>query len=212
MLGQHAVAFKHIFRTLVDDGVALVRAVHPEVDFGRDELGDVTVHAHEAGVDTLLRGLDGERAHEVVRLVALQLVDGDAERLDHLAGALHLAGELLALLVGHGDTRGFVSVGDLVAEGRSCGVERDDDMRRLELAEHMEERIREAEGRADQLAGGAELEGLLHHLHGVEGAVDDRVAVDQDETALCGGAHGGIITLGGSRQLLAINIGHQSCP
>ena len=85
-------------------------------------------------------------------------------------------------------------------------------MRRLELAEHMEERIREAEGRADQLAGGAELEGLLHHLHGVEGAVDDRVAVDQDETALCGGAHGGIITLGGSRQLLAINIGHQSCP
>ena len=137
LLGQDAVALEHVFGLGVDHGVALVGAVHPEVDLGCDELGDVAVHAHKVGVDALLRRLNGERAHEVVRLVALQLVDGDAERLDHLAGALHLAGELLALLVGHGDTRGFVSVGDLVSEGGTGGVEGDDYMCGFQLAEHV---------------------------------------------------------------------------
>jgi len=83
-----------------------------------------------------------------------------------------------------------------VTEGRTGGVEGDDDMRGFELAEHVEEGVRETKGRANQLAGGAELEGLLHHLHGVEGAVDYGVAVDEDETALGGGAHEGIIARG----------------
>ena len=80
-------------------------------------------------------------------------------------------------------------------------------MRRLEFAEHVEEGVREAEGRADQLAGGTELEGLLHHLHRVERTMDDGVAIDENETALGLGAHGVSITLA-SCQLFS----RQSCP
>ena len=59
-------------------------------------------------------GLAGERADEVVRLPALELVDGDAEGLDELA---HL-GELVAQVVGHLATRRLVVGEGLVAEGR----------------------------------------------------------------------------------------------
>jgi hypothetical protein len=100
------------------------------VDFARHELRDVAVHAHEEGVDAFVSRLNRERAHDVVRLVAGQFEDGDAKRLDDLARALHLARELLALLVGHWDPRGLVRIGDLVAEGRAGAVEGDDDMSR----------------------------------------------------------------------------------
>ncbi len=66
-------------------------------------------------------------------------------------------------------------------EGDRALVERNDDVRRLKLGEHGEERVGEAERRADELAGGAHAQGFRQLLHRVEGAVDDRVPVDDDE-------------------------------
>ena len=172
----------------------MVWAVHPEADALLDELGDVGVHGDEVGLDSLPGGLGSERAHEVVCLVVVLLDHRYAERLDHLAAALELAVELLALVVGHRDARRLVGLGDLVAERDRALVERDDDVRGFEFGEHREEGVGEAEGGADEFAGGADAEGFRQLLHGVVGAVDDGVPVDDDEARGAGpGGHVGII-------------------
>ena len=85
--------------------------------------------------------VDGHRADHVVRLVARQLVDRDAQRLDHLADL----GELVAQVVRHPLAGGLVLGVVLVPEGRALEVERDRDVVGLEVLDAAQDDAAEAE-------------------------------------------------------------------
>ena len=113
-----------------------------------DQLEHVEVAGHDRRVEAALLGVDDDRADHVVRLVARQLVDGDAQRLDHLADL----GELVAQVVGHALAGRLVLGVLLVAEGRALEVEGDRDVVRLEVLDAAQDDAAEAEDGVDELA------------------------------------------------------------
>ena len=137
-----------------------------------DELEHVQVAGHDRRVEAARFGLDGERADDVVRLVAGQLVDRDAQRLDHLADLR----ELVAQVVRHALAGGLVLGVLLVPEGRALEVEGDRDVVRLDVRDPAQHDAAEAEDGVDELA--------LRRRQGREGevaAVDEPVAVEQHQ-------------------------------
>jgi hypothetical protein len=117
---------------------------------------------------------------------------GDAERLDYLADPRDLA----AQLVRHRRARRLVRLGLLVPERPARRVQRDRQVRGLQLVEDGEQRAREAVDARHYLAGAAD--GELDRLAGLaplehqERAVDQAVAVDQYERGF-GARHEGSI-------------------
>ena len=154
-------------------------------------LGGELVHVAVAGKEEHLvaGGLAAARegAQDVVALPALELADGHVEGgkelLDH--------GELLVQRRVHRRALGLVLREHLHADARFAAVEGADDAVRLEGADHLYEHVEEAE----QRVGRAAVRRRHRLADGVEGAVHERVAVDDgDDAALarCGCGLGGL--------------------
>ena len=69
-----------------------------------------------------------------------------------------------------------------MAEGRARQVHRDDEVRRLEVVDHGQQRVGEAEYGARILAGASGNQRCV--LQGVVGAMDDAVAVEDRQKRL----------------------------
>ena len=85
-----------------------------------------------------------------------------------------------------------------MAEGRARQVDSDDEVRRLEVVDHSQQRIREAEYSARVLAGAFGDQRCV--LQGVVGAMDDAVTIKDREKrlAMFGGCHGSNYTRRGA--------------
>ena len=137
-----------------------------------DQLEHVEVAGHDRRVEAAPLRVDGDGADHVVRLEAGQLVDRQAERLDHLADLR----ELVAEVVRHALAGRLVLGVLLVAERRALEVEGDRDVVRADVLDAAEHDAAEAEHRVDELA--------LRRRQGREGevsAVDEPVAVEQHQ-------------------------------
>ena len=174
--GVEAVAIVDA-RGVVDDG-------RLDAQSGRHEpgpLGDQLQHVEVAGDDDRLQvaqlGLPRERADEVVRLVAGQLVDGDAKGRQGLADD----GELLPQVVRRRSACGLVGLVAVGPEG-AADVEAAHDVVRLHVCEATQDDGPEAEGGVDELA----LAGGQRRLEqGEIGPVDEAVGIEEHEPFHC---------------------------
>ena len=137
-----------------------------------DELEHVEVAGHDRRLEAAPFGVDRDRADDVVRLVARQLVDGDAQRLDHLADLR----ELVAQVVRHALAGRLVLGVLLVAEGRTLEVEGDRDVVRADVRDAAQDDAAEAEDGVDELA----LRGRQGRQREIS-AIDEPVAVEQHQ-------------------------------
>jgi hypothetical protein len=172
--------------------VAGVGLVHPDLfdrtgaaaagieqgDVGADQLVEVLVAGDDDGLQAARGRLGGERADHVIRLVALDRDERYPPRgeefLDPLDGGVEVDLQLFVELL----ARGFVLGVTLGAEGVAGVVHPHDVFRSMGLEQPGEE-IGHAPRRGRVLAlGGAE----RPRDHREEGAIDQRVAVDEEET------------------------------
>src|SRR6185503_8563605 len=125
----------------------------------------------------------GERRHHIVRLVAVDRDDGNVERVENLAHALERAVEILLQLLAQLLARRLVLRVFGRAE-RHAAVVHPADVFRLVVLVQPQQEIRDAPDRRGVLAalGG---EGAGDHRE--EGAIDQRVAVHQEDVGLAGG-------------------------
>ena len=119
----------------------------------------------------------GDRADDVVGLVAGHLVDGDAQRGHDLANL----GELRAQVVRHRRASGLVVGELLVAEGGPGQVEAGGHVLRPDVLDAAQEDAAEAEDGVDQLALARR-----QRRQGVVAAVDEAVAVEQHQASHAG--------------------------
>ena len=172
LIGAQAIALVD-GRLVVAGDVVGATARRQHADRGRDQLHGVEVAGDDQGLGTGGGCLAGQRADDVVGLEALDLVDGDAEGVDHLVHAL----ELLRQRLGHRRPVGLVGGEALVAEGGRGEVEGDGPVRGLLGLQRLEQDGGEAvDGIGELAARGGEL-----LAQGVKGAVHDGVAVDHHE-------------------------------
>ena len=141
-------------------------------------LGHQLQHVQVAGEDRHLEvrrlGLAGERGDDVVRLEPLALVDGDAQRMHHVADLR----DLLAHVVRHPGPGGLVLRVPLVAEGGLAEIEGHRDVIRLHVGDGTQDDVGEPEHGRDQLALGRG-QRLVDERE--VAAVDEPVAVEQQE-------------------------------
>ena len=157
---------------VVDDRVLDARARRHQPGVVRDELEHVEVAGHDRRVEAAPLRLDRERADDVVRLVAGELVDRDPERLDDLADL----GELVAQVVRH-PLAGRLVLGEaLVAERGSGEVEGDGHVVRPDVLEPAQDDAAEPEHGIDELTA-RRRERWEREI----AAVDEPVAVEQHQ-------------------------------
>ena len=154
----------------------------------RHVLGDQLEGVPVAGADQHLEpqgfGPRRQRADHVVGLEPLLLDEGDVEGLEHLLDQVELATELVRRA---GPVRLVLGV-DLRPEGLPGHVEGDSDVGRRLVAEHVDQHRGEPEDAVGVLTGDG---GEVLHREGEEGAVGDRVAVDQQQLGTGLGRHRG---------------------
>ncbi len=157
---------------VVEDVVAHAAAVvqHPHVGI-LDQLVRVAVTRHDDHVLVAVARLGGQRGDDVVGLEAGDLQDRDVEGRHHLAHEPHLLAEDVGSLL----PTGLVVVEELVAERRLGTVEGDGDAVGTMVLEQVDQHRGEPED------GVRDLPGCGRHVRrqGEEGAVGERVAVDQ---------------------------------
>ena len=136
------------------------------------ELEHVEVAGHDGRIEAARLGFHGERADDVVGLVAAHLVDGDAEGLDDLADL----GELVPQVVRHPLSVRLVLGEALVAERRPGQVEGDRDVVGPDVLEPAEDDRAEAEDGVDELAAARR-----QRREGEVSTVDEPVAVEQHQ-------------------------------
>jgi hypothetical protein len=142
-------------------------------DAGRDELEHVEVDGDDRRLEVVVVvELPGDGADDVVGLVALLLVNRDAQRLDDLADLR----ELVPQVVRHLDASGLVVGVLLVAEGRAGKVERHGEVIRLEVLDAAQHDAGEPEDPVDELALRRR-----ERRERVVAAVDQPVAVEQHQ-------------------------------
>ena len=142
-----------------------------QADVGADELVEVLVAADDDSLQPLVHRLRRQRADHVVGLVALQLQDGDVERLHQLADA----GKGERQLVGHLFARGLV-LGVHLHPLAVARVEHHSQVVGMVLLEDLDQEPRDPPRGRGVLAPRADQRPRDHRE---EGAVDERVAVDQ---------------------------------
>ena len=157
---------------VVHHGVADPTAVDEHAHVGVDQLEGVDVAGDDDHVQAGRHRLDGERADHVVGLEGGDLDLRDAEDGDDVTRPLDLGAEVL----GHGRALGLVSGHLLMAEGRPRRVKGRDRVPRLVLGERLEQHRGEAVGGVGQLAPA-----VGERRHREEGAVDERVPVDEQQ-------------------------------
>jgi hypothetical protein len=117
--------------------------------------------------------LGGDGAHQVVRLPAVHLVDGDVHGGQHVLQNGYLAGQL----IGHPLPGGLVAVIGQVAEGGSLAVKGDAQSVGVAVIQQLAQDIQKAEDGVGRLAGaGGEI-----LAHPVKGPVDQGVAVQDHQ-------------------------------
>ena len=139
-----------------------------------DQLERVPVAGDDEDVMPSASRLGGERRDDVVGLVARRGQVPDAERVEHLEDQADLAAELVRRL---GPARLVLDV-LLVPEGRLAAVERHRHVRRLLVAQHVDQHRGEAVDGVRGLAGGR---GEVLHRQREERAVRQRVPVEQQQ-------------------------------
>ncbi len=161
------------------------------------ELERVAVTAADKDVEAVGLSLGRERRYDVVRLVVLGCDDGDRQRGQNLLDQAHLALEL----VRRHRPVGLVLGVRLRAKALARDVERDRDVAGPLVAQQVDQHRREAVDRIGRLTGGG---GEVLDRQREEGAVGDRVTVDQEELrALIGrrrGSHAAILGTAGDSQ------------
>jgi hypothetical protein len=172
-LGPDAVAVDHGL-VVVDLRVrdAATGRHHAHARLGVDDLERVPVAGDDHHGDALVAGALGDRGDDVVGLEAVDLHVAVAERLDERL-------EMRPLLLEQARPRGarrLVVRGDLLA-ARRAGVPHHHGRLAAVLREQLDEHRREAEDRVRREARGRR-DGLGQ---GEEGAVGQRVAVDEEE-------------------------------
>ena len=138
-----------------------------------DQLEGVLVAGDHDGVPSGGGILGGDGAHQVVRLPAVHLVDGDVHGGQHVLQNGHLAGQL----VGHSLPGGFVAVIGQVAEGGSLAVKGDAQGVGVAVVQQLAQDIQKAEDGVGRLAGA----GGKILAHPVKGPVDQGVAVQDHQ-------------------------------
>ena len=161
---------------VVRDGVALVGAVHEELEIGPDQLHEVRVQRHDPRIDALGGGARRDRAGHVIGLEPGRLVHGDGKRVQHLPHAVHLRQQVRGRL----PASRLVVLASLVPERLALGVPGRTDVCRAELVEHAQQRLRVPVGRERQLALAA------HHRVGrraqrEESAEENTVRIEDHE-------------------------------
>jgi hypothetical protein len=155
-------------------GDPLARVQHGDVV--GDQLQGVAVAGADQHLEARGSGLPGERRDDVVGLEPVRFDVDDVERVEDLLDQRHLSGELRR----RGRPVGLVLGVLRRAEGLPGHVERDGEVRRPLVAQHVDEHGREAVDGVGVLAGGG---GEVLHRQGEERPVGHRVAVDQQEHA-----------------------------
>ena len=163
----------------VDECVCDATAGNQRVDRVADQLETVEVAADDRHVEPALLGDSRQRADHVVGLVALELVNGDVEGVQHLLGALDLGPEVLGHLAPAGLVLGVLDG----PEGRLAHVEG----RRCEVGP-VGEHDREHRGEAVNGVGHLARRGA-HRREREERPVDQAVGVDEHQTAASGASH-----------------------
>ena len=143
----------------------------------RDQLEHVAVAGDDEHVHVLRRGLRGQRGDEIVGLVARRRQPPDAERVEHLEDQAELAAEVLGRLAAVGLVLDVL----LVPERRLAPVERHRDVRRLLVAQHVDQHRGEPVDRVGRLPGGGR-EVLDRQRE--ECPVGQRMTVEQQQSVL----------------------------
>ena len=165
-----AVTLPHLVGA-VDEGVGDASARHKSLHRLGDELQAVEVAGDDRDRVASLFADAGKRADDVVGFEAFDAMDGDRERLEHLAHHVHLRPQV----VGHGAPSGFVL---LIFLGAKCGfakIEGGDGVlgsRRQHDRQHRGEAV---DGIGHPAVRGA------HRRQGKKCPIDQAVGVDQDE-------------------------------
>ncbi len=141
LLGPYAHAGLHAFAVIPD--LALLGVEHGDAGVVVHQLQQILVGAHDDGLEALGRGLPGQGGHHVIRLVALQLHDGDGEGRHQVADQ----GDLRPQILGHLSAVGLVLRVELVAEGGPRHIEHASHMAGLVLVQQLEHQPRERERR-----------------------------------------------------------------
>ena len=139
-----------------------------------DQLQHVPVAGDDEDVHVLRRGLRGEGGEEVVGFVTGCRQPPDAERVEDLEDQAELAAEVLGRLA----PVGLVLDPLLVAERGFPPVERHRDVRRLLVAQHVDEHRGEPVHRVGRLPGGG---GEVLDRQREERPVGQRMAVEQQQ-------------------------------
>ena len=138
-----------------------------------DQLERVLVAGDHDGVPPGGGVLGGNGAHQVVRLPAVHLVDGDVHGGQDILQNGHLAGQL----IGHSLPGGLVAVIGQVAEGGGLAVKGDAQGVGLALVQQLAQNIQKAEDGVGGLTGaGGEI-----LAHPIKGPVDQGVAVQDHQ-------------------------------
>jgi hypothetical protein len=139
-----------------------------------DQLERVAVAGADHHLHASRAPLLGQRADHVVGLVARLFHDRDAQRAEHLLDEAHLALERRRRL----RAAGLVLRVLLRAERMPGHVERHDDVRRLLIAQHVDQHRREAEDRVGRLPGGRR---EVFHGQGKKRPICERMPVEQKQ-------------------------------
>ena len=142
LLGENAEALLHGGPVYPHFPITIVE----HLDFARviHELQQILVRADDDRRKALLCGLSGQGAHHVIRLVSMQLHDGDVEGLDEFADELDLGFQVLW----HLGSVGLVVRVDLVPKRGLRRIEHRREMRGLMLVHHGQKHPRHGVRRA----------------------------------------------------------------
>ena len=141
---------------------------------GRHELERIPVPGDDRRLHARALRHSRESGNEVVGFESLALEIADAHRREHVTDEIDLTSEFFGGL----GARRLVALERLTAEGRSRHVEGDRDVRRVEIAQRIDEHGREA---VDGVRRLARHRGEVLDRQGVEGAVGKGVPVEQKE-------------------------------
>ena len=145
---------------------------------GRHELEGVAVAGDDRGLHAGRLRLRGQRGDEVVGLVAVALEVANAHGREDVTDEVHLPAKLLRGL----GSRCLVALERLAAEGGSRHVERDRDMRGIQVAQCVDEHGRESVDGVRRLSRhGRE----ILDRKGVEGPVREGVPVQKEKPSRC---------------------------
>ena len=176
--GLEPVALADLVGT-VDERVGDAAPGHQRVDGVAHQLQAVEVAADNGDVEAALLRDPGQRADHVVGLVAVDLVDRDVERVEHLLRALDLRPQVVRHLAPAGLVLGVLDrpeggLADVEGRGGIVGP----------VGEHDRQHRGEAVNGVGHLARGS-----AHRREREEGAVDQAVGVDEHQTAASGAGH-----------------------